>query len=404
MTVETVDLGTAMGNLLEQSHGGALLGILVKALGQVMEAEVSALCGANYGERSENRENQRNGYRNRPLETRLGHIDLAVPKLRQGSYLPSFVEPRRRWEQAFINVVGEAYVNGVSTRKVEALIEAMGAKGIGRSEFSRMAAHLDAAVAAFKNRRLDERAFPYVWLDALYVKVRQDGRIVSKAVMVAIGINEDGDREVLGLDVAQSEMESSWRACLRSLVDRGLHGVQLVMSDAHEGLRAALRAVFNGVSWQRCYVHFIRNVLAVVPKTAQGFVAAALRNVFQQTTKDAAKDAMSKVITLLEDKYPKAALVVLDAEDDVLTYFDFPEAHWKQIRSTNPLERLNKELRRRVRVVGIFPNDASVLRLVGMILVEQHDEWAVSRKYFSSASMAAVNKGTPSLEERHAAA
>lgn len=403
MTEETVDLSAAMGNLLEQSHGDVLRSILAKALHQIMEAEVSALCGADYGERSSSRENQRNGYRQRPLETRVGHIELAVPKLRQGSYLPSFVQPRKRWEQAFVAVVAEAYVNGVSTRKVEELVEAMGAKGMSKSEVSRMAQSLDEQVEAFRTRRFD-KAFPYVWFDALYIKVREAGRIVSRAVMVAIGINEEGDREILGLAVAQSEMEFSWRAFMRSLVERGLRGVKLVMSDAHEGLRAALRAVFNGVSWQRCYVHFIRNVLAVVPKTAQGFVAAALRNVFQQTSHQAAKEAMGKVVSLLEEKYPNAALVVLDAEDDVLTYFSFPEAHWKQIRSTNPLERLNKELRRRVRVVGIFPNDAAVLRLVGMILVEQHDEWAVSRKYFSTASMAALAAEAPALEDRHAAA
>jgi putative transposase len=403
MTEETVDLSAAMGNLLEHSHGDVLRSILAKALHQIMEAEVSTLCGAGYGERCNERENQRNGYRLRPLETRVGHIDLSVPKLRQGSYLPSFVEPRRRWEQAFVAVVAEAYVHGVSTRKVEELVEAMGAKGMSKTEVSRMAQSLDEQVTAFRTRKFD-KAFPYVWFDALYVKVREGGRIVSKAVMVAIGINEEGDREILGLAVAQSEMEVSWRSFMRSLVERGLRGVKLVMSDAHEGLRAALRAVFNGVSWQRCYVHFIRNVLAVVPKTAQGFVAAALRNVFQQTSLAQAKDAMGKVVSLLEEKYPNAALVVLEAEEDVLTYFSFPEAHWKQIRSTNPLERLNKELRRRVRVVGIFPNDASVLRLVGMLLVEQHDEWAVSRKYFSTASMAALHVETAALEDRHAAA
>jgi putative transposase len=279
----------------------------------------------------------------------------------------------------------------------------MGAKGMSKTEVSRMAQSLDEQVTAFRTRKFD-KAFPYVWFDALYVKVREGGRIVSKAVMVAIGINEEGDREILGLSVAQSEMEMSWRSLMRSLVERGLRGVKLVMSDAHEGLRAALRAVFNGVSWQRCYVHFIRNVLAVVPKTAQGFVAAALRNVFQQTSLAQAQEAMGKVVSLLEEKYPNAALVVLDAEEDVLTYFSFPEAHWKQIRSTNPLERLNKELRRRVRVVGIFPNDAAVLRLVGMLLVEQHDEWAVSRKYFSTNSMAALHAEAPALEDRHVAA
>ena len=283
MTTRNVDLLTELGNVLEGGRGDVLREMLSTVLHAVMAAEVEAACGAEYGQRSDGRTNHRNGYRARPFETRVGSMDLQVPKLRKGTYFPSFLEPRRRWEKAFVNVVAEAYVEGVSTRSVEDLIEAMGAKGVSKSEVSRMAAVLDDQVTAFRARPLGERAMPYVWLDAMYVKVRENGRVVSRAVMLAIAVNEDGEREVLGVDVADKEMESSWRTFLRSLVTRGLRGVQLVISDAHEGLRAAIRAVFNGVTWQRCYVHFIRNVLDKTPKSAQGFVAAALRNVFAQT-------------------------------------------------------------------------------------------------------------------------
>ena len=376
-----------MRDLLAGDQRDWLLSMLSTVLANVMESEVSALCGAGRGERSAERENHRNGYRERPFETRLGTVPLAIPKLRQGSYLPSFVVPRRRWEQAFVSVVATAYVEGVSTRKVEELVEAMGAKGMSKSEVSRMAASLDADVDAFRNRTL-ERSFPYVWLDALYVKVRDAGRVVSKAVLIAIGVNDQGEREVLGVQVANNEMQASWKQFLESLVARGLRGVRLVMSDAHAGLRNAVRAVLNATTWQRCYVHFIRDILTHLPKSKQGFVAAALRNVFAQTTTADAREAMTRVIALLEQRHESVAQLVRDAEDDVLAHFAFPESHRRQIRSTNPLERLNKELRRRVRVVGLFPNEASVVRLVGMLLVEQNDEWlAGDRRYFSIGSM-----------------
>jgi transposase-like protein len=314
-------------------------------------------------------------------------VELEIPKLRTGSYLPPFVQPRRRWEQAFVNVVAEAYVMGVSTRKVESLVEAMGARGMSKSEVSRMAAVLDDQVKEFRTRPL-EGEYPYVWLDGMYLKVREGGRIVSKAVLVAFGVNTDGQREVLGVQVTQGEMETCWRSFLAHLVERKLRGVKLVISDAHAGLRKAMQSVLNGTTWQRCYVHFLRDVSSHLPKAAQGFALAALRNVFQQTTPEHAHEAMTKAIELLERKYPTVAELVREAESDVLAYFSFPEAHRKQIRSTNPLERLNKELRRRTRVVGIFPNDASVLRLVGMLLVEQHEEWtAGDRRYFSANSM-----------------
>jgi putative transposase len=397
-----VDLVNAVGNVLEGKHGDFLRDALSTFLRALMDAQVTELCGAAYGERSADRVNSRNGTRPRVLETRLGTIELEIPKLREGSYFPPFLQPRRRWEQAFVNVVAEAYVAGVSTRKVEAVVEAMGAQGMSKSEVSRMAAVLDAQVDAFRKRTL-EGEFPYVWLDALYLKVRENGRIVSKAVLVAFGVNQDGQREVLGVEVTQGEMERCWRSFLAGLVERGLHGVQLVVSDAHQGLRNAIKAVLNGTTWQRCYVHFLRDISTHLPKAAQGFALAALRNAFQQTTLEHAREAMTKAIDLLTPKYPKVADLVREAEHDVLAYFSFPEPHRRQVRSTNPLERLNKELRRRTRVVGIFPNDASVVRLVGMLLVEQHEEWtAGDRRYFSAGSMKllATTPTHPELEDR----
>jgi len=400
---QNVDLREIVGKLLTENNGDLLRGLLVRVLHDVMDAEVSAQCNAAYAERTPGRTNSRNGIRERALETRLGTVDLAIPKLRHGSYFPSFVEPRRRWEQAFVSVVAEAYVQGVSTRKVEELVEAMGARGMSKSEVSRMAGVLDDEVRVFRERPL-EGEFPYVWLDAMYVKVREAHRVVSKAILLAFGVNTDGQREVLGVGVANGEMEPAWRSFLGGLVERGLRGVRLVISDAHSGLRKAIRAVLNGTTWQRCYVHFLRDVLSHLPKSAQGFVAAALRNVFQQTTLEHAQEAMTKALAVLDSKWPKVAAVVREAEDDVLAYFAFPEAHRRQIRSTNPLERLNKELRRRTRVVGIFPNEAAVFRLVGMLLVEQHEEWTASdRRYFSAGSMNLLPSQSPSLEDRAAA-
>jgi len=403
MTEASVEGAAELGKVLELSHPDVLRRLLMRALKDVMEAEVSHLCGAGFGERSELRANSRNGYRDRALETRLGSVDLAIPKLREGSYFPSLLEPRRRWEQAFVNVVGEAYVLGVSTRKVEELVAAMGAKGMSKSEVSRMAAELDRQVNEFRGRRL-EREYPYLWLDALYLKVRQGTRVVSNAVLVAYGVAETGEREVVGCTVAAGEMEDAWRGFLGSLLERGLRGVQLVISDAHQGLRRAIRSTLNGASWQRCVVHFMRNVLTRVPKTAQAFAAAALRTAFSQLTGALAKDALGKAAELLDAKYPAAAAVVREGEDDVLTYMSFPDRHWRQIRSTNPLERLNREIRRRTDVVGIFPNAAAALRLIVMLLVEQNDEWAVGRRYFSLESMAALKPKAPAALEDAAAA
>jgi len=397
MADERVDATELMGNVLELGHRDVLRQMLATMLAQVMDAEVSDRCSAGYNERSGERANRRNGYRERELETRMGTVPLSIPKLREGSYFPSFLEPRKRWEKAFVNVVSEAYVLGVSTRKVEDLVEAMGARGMKRSEVSRMAASLDAQVKEFRERPLLVE-YPYVWLDALYLKVREGVRVVSRAVLVAYAVSEQGEREVIGVDVAAGEMEVCWRSFLAGLVQRGLRGVQLVISDAHAGLRAAIRGVLNGTSWQRCTVHFARNVCCHVPKSAQGLVGAAVSNIFKQQTIEEAKDAVSKVLALLE-KHPKASKVVQDAEDDVLAFMGFPQKHWRQLHSTNPLERQNREIRRRTDVVGIFPNEASVLRLVTMLLVEQNDQWAVGRRYFSKESMALLRPAPHALLE-----
>lgn len=381
---------TVLSNTLVRDQPDFLRELLKQALREVMETEVSALTSARHGERSLDRENHRNGYRGRVLETRVGSIPLQIPRVRKGSYYPSFLEPRRRWEKAFVNVVSEAYVLGVSTRKVEDLMEAMGAQGVKRSEVSRMAKVLDQEVSAFRNRPLGAQAHPYLWLDAIHIKTRYLGRVVSKAVLIAIGVSELGERQVLGIEVAQKEMASSWSGFLEGLVTRGLRGVQLVISDAHSGLRAAIPRVLNGSTWQRCSVHFIRNVLSVIPRKAQQLASASIRHIFHQQSRKDAGLALERAVELLQDKWPRAAQLLLEAEEDVLAYMHFPFAHWKQIKSTNPLERLNKEIRRRTDVVGIFPTDDSILRLVGMLMVEQSDEWAVGRRYFSMASMAEV--------------
>ena len=403
--MKSTEMTALLASALADGGKNGLLELLSATLHLLMDAEVDARCGAGYGERSADRVNSRNGSRDRLLETRLGSVDLAIPKLRKDSYFPSFLTPRRRWEQAFVNVVATAYVEGVSTRAMDNLVQAMGIEGISRSEVSRMAKSLDEQVKVFRERPLGEKAYPYVWLDAMYVKVRIAKRVRSRAVFVAIGVNEDGEREVLAVDVARKEMEGSWRDFLRELVDkRGLRGVRCVMSDAHEGLRKAIRAVFNDVTWQRCYVHFMRNVLDKVSKAAQPLVKGALRNIFHQTGREAATEALNKAVDLLSEKHPAAAELLISAEEDVLAYFAFPQDHWKKIRSTNPLERLNKELRRRVRAIGLFPDETSVIRLLGAILVEQDDEWRVaSRRYFSASSMAQLEmmdrKEDPMLPE-----
>jgi putative transposase len=357
----------------------------------LMEAEVASQIGAERYEHSSERTTQRNGYRTRPFDTRVGTLDLAIPKLRTGSYFPSWLEARRRGEQALVSVVAEAYVQGVSTRKVEALVQQLGISGLSKSEVSRMVDSLSEQGRVFRERRLDG-VYPYLWLDARYEHVRDDGPVRSLAVVVAYGVRADGVREVLGVDVGLSEHVALWRTFLQSLVGRGVQGVQLVISDAHAGLKQAIREVFVGASWQRCRVHFLRNALALVPKSAQAMVAATVRSIFEQESEAAARRQLRQVCTTLAARFPKVVALLEEAEEELLPFYSFPQAHWRQIYSTNPLERLNKELKRRSAVVGIFPNREAVLRLFSALLAEQTDEWLVGRHYFSEVSMRALLK------------
>ena len=363
--------------------------VLTQAL---MEADISQQVGAERYERTGARTGQRNGYRERQWDTRAGSIELQVPRMRVGNYLPSFLEPRKRAERALVAVVQEAYVLGISTRRVDDLVQSLGMTGISKSQVSRICGELDEEVERFRNRRL-EGEYPYVWLDATYMKVREGGRVVSAAVVVAIGVRSTGEREVLGLDVGASEDGAFWLAFLRGLVARGLRGVQLVVSDAHIGLRAAIGAVLIGTVWQRCRVHFMRNVLALVPKQAQQMVAASIRTAFVQADRPSAVATWRKVAEGLRRQFPRVTALLTAAEAEVLAYTDFPAEHWRQIWSNNPLERLNKEIKRRTNVVGIFPNSAAIIRLVGAVLAEQHDEWQVSRRYFSAESLAKLPPG-----------
>ncbi|NIV37556.1 MAG: IS256 family transposase [Anaerolineae bacterium] len=361
-----------------------------------VELEAEQLIGAGRYERSENRKTYRNGHRERTWETRVGEIPLRIPKLRDGTYFPSLLEPRKRSEKALLAVVQSAYVQGVSTRKVDDLLRALGLTGIDKSKVSRICKELDEVVEAFRNRPLEGR-YPYLWLDALYLKVRADHRIVNQALIVAIGVRETGEREILGLTLGASEEYAFWLDFLRSLSRRGLRGVQLVTSDAHEGLKAAIQRVLTGATWQRCRVHFMRNVLAHIPKGNKSMVAAALRTIFAQPDREAAGEQLAEVVKAMRDRWPKAADLVAAAEDDVLAYMSFPQEHWTRIYSTNPLERLNKEVKRRTNVVGIFPDEPSVIRLVGSVLMETSDEWQVGRRYFSQESMNKLLDPEPKL-------
>jgi putative transposase len=355
---------------------------------QVMSEEVDAICGAPYGERSEDRTNSRNGYRARAWDTRTGTIELQLPKLREGSYFPDWLlEPRRRAERAFIQVVCESYVRGVSTRRIEGLVRTLGIERISKSRVSQMAKELDAAVEAFRTRPLDAAPYTYVWLDAITQKVREDGRICNVACVVATGVNAAGAREILGLDLHTFEDGAGWTAFLRGLVARGLSGVRLVVSDAHPGLVDAIASTLPGATWQRCRTHFLRNLLTKVPKSAGPFVATLVRSVFAQPDQAAVHAQFDRVLEQLAERFPDAAEMLGDAGPDILAFTSFPSAHWKQIWSNNPQERLNKEIRRRTDVVGIFPDRSSVIRLVGMVLCEQHDEWAVVRRYMSAESL-----------------
>jgi len=383
-----MDLTAFVGKLLEEQDGDVLregIRVLSQAL---MESEVAGLIGAERHERTGDRTAYRNGARTRTWDTRMGTIELAIPKIRPGTYFPSLLHPRRRAEQALLAVVQEAYVHGVSTRKVDDLVRALGVDGISKSEVSRICGELDTAVTAFRTRPIvgEHR---YVWLDATYHKVRVDGRVISQATVVAVGVTSEGERQVLGVDVGPSEERAFWSAFLRSLVKRGLHGVRLVISDAHEGLKHAISAVLSGATWQRCRVHFMRNLLATVPQGAREAVAAIVRTIFAQPDHASALTQLQKVAVGLRKRFPKAAERLEEAAEDILAYRHLPSEHHRQLHSTNPLERLNKEIKRRSNVVGIFPNPAALLRLVGAVLLEQDDEWTVAeRRYFSADSMA----------------
>jgi len=360
----------------------------VELLSQLlMEVEVEQQIGAKKHERTEERSNYRNGSRKRRWETRVGEIELAIPKLRQGSYYPSLLEPRRPAEQALLAVVQEAYLKGVSTRKVDDLLKALGLTGIDKSKVSRICKELDQMVEEFRQRKLQE-SYPYVWLDAVYLKVRQNHRVVSLALVIAVGVDEQGERHLLGFDLGGSEEQAFWLAFLRSLVKRGLKSVQLVISDAHEGLKKAINQVFAGASWQRCRVHFMRNLLARIPHRDKQAVADAVRLIFDQPSHPSAVDQLHQLVEKMNPIYPKAATLLLDAETDILAYKTFPNKHWRRIHSTNLLERLNREIKRRTKVVGVFPDQPSVIRLVGSLLMEIDDDWrATQRKYFSLESM-----------------
>lgn len=400
-----MDLNEFVGKLLAEQDGDVLregIRVLAQAL---MESEVAGVLGAERHERTSERAGYRNGYRLRTWDTRVGTIELAIPKIRPGSYFPSLLEPRRRAERALLAVVQEAYVHGVSTRKVDDLLKALGLDGMSTSEVSRICTELDAEVEAFRSRPISGE-HPYLWIDATYHKVRQDGRVQSMATVVAIGVTVDGERQVLGVDAGPSEDAAFWTVFLRSLVKRGLRGVRLVISDAHEGLKKALTTVLGGASWQRCRVHFMRNLLATVPHGAREPVAALVRTIFAQPDHRSALAQLQKVADGLRPRFPQAAALLEEAADDVLAHRHFPVEHRARLHSTNPLERLHKEVKRRSAVVGIFPNRSALLRLVGAILAEQDDEWAVAdRRYFSAESMKQLTQPlvTASQEELLAA-
>ena len=391
MTTKTT---IALAELAEKGADADLLREMIQYVAQrLMDMDVEGLCSAAYGERSAERVNSRNGYRDRQWDTRAGSVDLKIPKLRKGSYFPGFLEPRRTAEKALAAVIQEAYIQGVSTRSVDELVKSLGMTGISKSQVSRLCGEIDERVGAFLNRPI-EGDWPYLWIDATYLKVRQAGRIVSVAVIIAVGVNTDGVREILGLEIGPSEAEPFWRSFLRSLTRRGLRGVKLVISDAHEGLKAAAAKVLS-CTWQRCKVHFLRNALAHAGKGQRQMVLALINTIFAQETQEAAVDQWRSVADQLRERFPKLADMMDEAETDVLAFMSFPKAHRVQIHSTNPLERLNAEIKRRTNVVGIFPNEPAITRLVGAMLLEQNDEWQLQRRYMQLEGLQSLVDNQP---------
>ena len=394
-----------LASLLDGSSAGELIPELARrGLQQLIELEVAAVLGADRHERSEERLGYRNGYRPRTLTTQVGDLDLLIPKLRSGSFLPSILEPRRRVDQALYAVIMEAYIGGVSTRKVDALVSALGSQsGISKSQVSRICQDIDQQVQAFLSRPLESSTYAYVYLDATYLHGRQGKaqQVTSRAAVVAMGVNGDGRRELLGLKVGNSETEAFWAEFISHLKERGLDGVKLVISDAHAGLTKAIRRQLQGCVWQRCRVHFARNLLQCVPKAHQGMVTAALRSVFAQETAAEIESRWDDLAASLAERFPRAAALMHEAREDVLAFRHFPQPHWKKVWSTNLLERVNEEIKRRTRVVGIFPNDAAIIRLVGAVLLEQHEHWQLEgRRMVSAESMATIPEldGIPALQ------
>jgi transposase-like protein len=387
MTNDMMDVQALVG---KTADGDFLRDMIGFAAQRLMELEVGGLTGAAYGEKDGERLVQRNGYRDRDWETRAGTVELRIPKLRKGSYFPGFLEPRRMTEKALIAVIQEAYIQGISTRSVDDLVKAMGMSGISKSQVSRLCEEIDGRVKVFLNRPI-EGDWPYLWVDATYIKVRQAGRIVSVAVIIAVGVNSDGRREVLGMQIGHSEAEVFWTDFLRSLAHRGLRGVKLVISDSHQGIRASVSKVFSA-TWQRCRVHFMRNALAHAGKSGRRVVSAFIATAFAQETPEAAKAQWRSVADQLRSSVPKLSALMDSAEEDVLAYMTFPAQHRTKLHSNNPIERLNGEIKRRTDVVGIFPNEDAIIRLVGAILLEQNDEWAVQRaRYMTLESVAQLS-------------
>ena len=383
--------------LMSSEHVDVVRESVAWLVAELMEAEVAGQIGAELGEVAPDRVTHRNGYRPRAWQTRAGEIELAIPKLRAGSYFPSFLEPRKRSEQALVAVVQEAYVNGVSTRKVDRLVEQLGVAAIGKDAVSRLCRGLDEQVRVFRERPLEGR-YPYLWLDGKVEKIRERGGVRQKCLVIAYAVHESGRREVIGLDVGEAETEAFWREFLRGLRARGLGGVRLCVSDAHQGLKTAIATVL-GCPWQRCTVHFLRDMLGHVAKTQQPMIAAAIRGIFQATSLAEARQRLGEVVDRLQPAAPKVAGLLEAAESELLAFYELPREHWSKLRSTNPLERVNREIGRRTDVVGIFPNDAALLRLAGALLIEQNDEWLIARRYLSQESLELVLVDEPAPKE-----